>query len=156
MIKKFEDNDIEKKMFVEYWKIVAGGWVIHDAESYKQGLGNKLEIFCKQFESVSLSAIIADVLWSEQMIKLKNGYTTDPIKKGDDIWTGLSDFWKICQKYWIPEDTNEYWDKFIADASIYYDSHKDIFIRALIYAIIDDCENRLRHRTYNAKKGWRE
>ena len=31
--------------------------------------------------------------------------------KGTEEYVMFNDFWKLCQSFWIPEDTEEYWKK---------------------------------------------
>lgn len=33
--------------------------------------------------------------------------------KGSPEWNMFQDYWKLCQEFWIPEDTDEYWEQFI-------------------------------------------
>ena len=33
--------------------------------------------------------------------------------KGSEEWMMFTDFWNLCQKYWIVENTDEYWDSLV-------------------------------------------
>lgn len=46
--------------------------------------------------------------------------------KGTEEWLMFMDFWNLCQKYWQVEETDEYWDNIIADASEFSEKYKSI------------------------------
>ena len=57
--------------------------------------------------------------------------------KGSDEWVMFTDFWALCQKYWIPEGGDEYWDRVIKDAGAFCDSHNGhIFARKIAVAFL--------------------
>lgn len=31
-------------------------------------------------------------------------------QKGSKEWNMFRDYWNLCQKFWIPEDSEEYWN----------------------------------------------
>lgn len=46
--------------------------------------------------------------------------------KGTEEWLMFMDFWNLCQKHWQVEETDEYWDNIIADASEFSEKYKSI------------------------------
>ena len=36
-------------------------------------------------------------------------------QKGSEEWAMFNEYWSLVQKYYIPEDTDQYWDDVIAD-----------------------------------------
>ena len=43
--------------------------------------------------------------------------TSVKFEKGSREFAFFADFWKMVQKYYLPEDTDEYWDNLIAEAA---------------------------------------
>ena len=62
-------------------------------------------------------------------------------EKGSEEWRMFTDFWALCQKYWIPDNTDEYWDSFIRESNDFCDKYKGvtdgIFPAKLAMAILD-------------------
>ena len=46
--------------------------------------------------------------------------------KGTEEWMMFVDFWNICQKNWLVENSDSYWANIIADAHEFHDKYKDI------------------------------
>lgn len=36
------------------------------------------------------------------------------------------EFWEMCQKYWIPEDSDEYWQTIIKATDDFVEKYKDV------------------------------
>lgn len=47
-------------------------------------------------------------------------------EKGSREWYMFQDYWKLCQKYWIPESNDEYWDQMYAEISGFMGKYEDI------------------------------
>ena len=47
-------------------------------------------------------------------------------EKNSCEWYMFQDYWKLCQKFWIPENSNEYWDAVIKETNDFYKKYKDI------------------------------
>lgn len=42
-------------------------------------------------------------------------------------WHMFSDYWTLCQNYWIVEsDNNPYWDSLVEDSGVFYNKYKDV------------------------------
>lgn len=39
--------------------------------------------------------------------------------KGSDEWMMFMDFWNLCQKFWISEDTDEYYEQLIKENNFF-------------------------------------
>ena len=63
--------------------------------------------------------------------------------KGSEEWMMFMDFWKLCQDYWEPEESQEYWEN--ASESIMSFGRKYesmIFARIIALAFMDYLENK--------------
>lgn len=61
--------------------------------------------------------------------------------KGSEEWMMFMDFWKLCQDYWEPEESQEYWEN--ASESIMSFGRKYesmIFARIIALALMDYLE----------------
>ena len=57
-------------------------------------------------------------------------------------WLMFTDFWALCQKVWVPEDTDEYWENTTNLANNFIKEHKSSFARKLVNALMKDLEER--------------
>lgn len=57
-------------------------------------------------------------------------------------WLMFTDFWNLCQRVWIPEDTDTYWEEARDLADEFIKKHKRSFARALVNALLKDLEER--------------
>jgi len=44
----------------------------------------------------------------------------------------FGEFWKLAQKYYVPEESDEYWDNLIKDCSSLCNKYKDTFFLHMI------------------------
>lgn len=47
-------------------------------------------------------------------------------EKGSKEWLMFQDYWKLCQKFWVPEDNDEYWEMVKDTTDDFYEKYKDI------------------------------
>ncbi len=47
-------------------------------------------------------------------------------EKGSHEWCMFQDLWKLCQKFWIPENDDKYWENVVAETDGFYKKYKDI------------------------------
>ena len=67
--------------------------------------------------------------------------------KGSEEWMMFTDFWNLCQKYWIVEDTDEYWESVISSTNEFYEKYNHILLsRRLALAFIDAMEDVFKKR----------
>lgn len=46
--------------------------------------------------------------------------------KGSEEWMMFTDYWNLCQRYWIVEDTDEYWNSLVDCTNDFYEKYKNI------------------------------
>lgn len=66
-------------------------------------------------------------------------------EKGSEEWLMFREFWGICQKFWEPEDNDEYWEQAIDATNDFYKKYKEnneIFAKKIILAFIDTLEEK--------------
>lgn len=67
------------------------------------------------------------------------------IKKTDEEFAILQEFWKILQDFYEPEDTDEYWDKLLATTIKFEREHYDNELcRELILLILNYLERKFK------------
>lgn len=61
--------------------------------------------------------------------------------KDTDEWMLFTDFWKLCQKYWIPEDRDEWWNEALKAIDEFVKKHnKTSFAKGLALVLIQELE----------------
>ena len=67
--------------------------------------------------------------------------------KNSTEWQMFVDFWTLCQKFWVPEPTDEYWEKCVESVGQFSKEYPDITLaRGLALALINDLEERSKKR----------
>lgn len=56
--------------------------------------------------------------WTNRMASIK-------FEKTDKEWLLFTEFWKLCQKYWVPENDDSYWDDVIDDTTKFINKYND-------------------------------
>ena len=65
--------------------------------------------------------------------------------KGSEEWMMFTDFWNLCQKYWITEDTDEYWKEVLISSNEFYEKYKSIPLCGnLVIAFLDSQDEKSR------------
>lgn len=64
-------------------------------------------------------------------------------EKGSAEWNMFMDFWALCQKHWIPERNEEFWEIFIEDTMIFYEKHHTPFARSLYMSLYTEVERKI-------------
>ena len=63
--------------------------------------------------------------------------------KGSDEFEMFTDYWNLCQKYWIPENNEEYWDTALAEIDAFAKKYgMTKFARGLGSALVNGLEER--------------
>ena len=61
--------------------------------------------------------------------------------KGSSEWMMFMDYWALCQKYWKPEKTDEWWDEVIREIDVFAKKYgSTVFVRGLCMALINKLE----------------
>lgn len=53
---------------------------------------------------------------------------SEKFERGSEEWMMFTDFWNLCQKYWLVENTDEYWDSLVNSAREFYEKYKNIHL----------------------------
>lgn len=65
--------------------------------------------------------------------------------KGSEEWVLFMDFWTMCQKHWLPEENDAFWERAINDANNFCKNNGDcIFARKIAMAFLDYLECKLK------------
>lgn len=68
--------------------------------------------------------------------------------KGTEEWLMFVDYWNYCQKYWVVEDCDEYWQDLIDDSNALCKKYQDIpLARKIVFAFCETQE--LKHKEKN-------
>lgn len=60
-------------------------------------------------------------------------------EKGSREWYMFQDYWKLCQKFWIPEDNDNYWEEIFREIDDFYKKYKDIILTKGIALALVEC-----------------
>lgn len=61
--------------------------------------------------------------------------------KGTEEWTMFMEFWNLCQKYWIPENEDSWWDESLSEIDAFQKKYgSTVFVRGLSMALINHLE----------------
>lgn len=73
-------------------------------------------------------------------------------EKGSLEQRAFADMWRLYQDYWIPEDSERYWESYISDSnSIFYTYNKHPLIRDAIDSFTNYLEAKLKEERNNAE-----
>lgn len=65
------------------------------------------------------------------------------IEKGSELWHMMADYYKHMEKYWEPEQTDEYWTNILIDGNSLCEKYNNNpFLRGLIDTLWKDCRRR--------------
>lgn len=61
--------------------------------------------------------------------------------KGSEEWQMFMDYWTLCQKYWKPEQSDEWWNEVIKEIDVFAKKYgSTVFVRGLCMALINKLE----------------
>lgn len=65
--------------------------------------------------------------------------------KGSPEWLMFQDYYKLCQKYWLPDKSETYWRSLVEDTGEFLVKYKNIsFATQLYIAFITTQEEKIR------------
>lgn len=64
-------------------------------------------------------------------------------EKDSEEWKMFMDFWQLCQRHWIPDSSEKYWQAFTDETNEFYRKHPDTFSRALGNVLHKEMEKRM-------------
>lgn len=70
--------------------------------------------------------------------------------KGSEEWQMFMDYWALCQKYWKPEESDEWWEEALHDIDAFSKKYgSTVFVRGICMALVNELESKAKSR----KKG---
>lgn len=73
--------------------------------------------------------------------------------KGSEEWVIFQDFYKLCQKVWIIEDSDKYWNHVKEEIDNFWQKYKDdIFAKHLGFSILNTLEEKVRNTEFISKE----
>ncbi len=64
--------------------------------------------------------------------------------KGSEEWQMFTDFWKLCQKYWIVENSDDYWDSLVDNAGDFMNKYDTYFAKQLAIGFVESQDRKWR------------
>ena len=62
---------------------------------------------------------------------------------GSVEWFMFTTFWKLCQQFWIVENSDDYWQSLIDECNKFYNTFKDVGLsQQLTMALIEYLESK--------------
>ena len=58
----------------------------------------------------------------------------------------MPEFWELVKKYWIVEESDEYWEEAINACDKIYRKYNDVFVKKMIIAYMDYLEEKYKSR----------
>lgn len=66
--------------------------------------------------------------------------------KGSSEWMMFMDFWTLCQKYWEPDDNDDYWESVVKETDVFYRKYNSEFAKSLALTLVNELERKSRSR----------
>ena len=66
--------------------------------------------------------------------------------KGSSEWMMFMDYWALCQKYWEPDDNDDYWESVVKETDVFYRKYNSEFARSLELTLVNELERKSRLR----------
>ena len=66
--------------------------------------------------------------------------------KGSSEWMMFMDFWTLCQKYWEPDDNDDYWELVVKETDVFYRKYNSEFAKSLALTLVNELERKSRSR----------
>ena len=61
--------------------------------------------------------------------------------KGSEEWQMFMDYWTLCQKYWEPEESDEWWDEVVREVDDFCKKYgSTVFARGICLAFVNDLD----------------
>ena len=62
--------------------------------------------------------------------------------KGSSEWMMFMDYWALCQKYWEPDDNDDYWESVVKETDVFYRKYNSEFAKALALTLVNEVERK--------------
>ena len=66
--------------------------------------------------------------------------------KGSSEWMMFMDYWALCQKYWDPDDNDDYWELVVKETDVFYRKYNSEFAKSLALTLVNELERKSRSR----------
>ena len=66
--------------------------------------------------------------------------------KGSEEWLMFMDYWALCQKYWEPDDNDDYWESVVKETDVFYRKYNSEFAKSLALTLVNELERKSRSR----------
>lgn len=66
--------------------------------------------------------------------------------KGSSEWMMFMDYWTLCQKYWEPDDNDDYWESVVKETDVFYRKYNSEFAKSLALTLVNELERKSRQR----------
>lgn len=66
--------------------------------------------------------------------------------KGSSEWMMFMDYWALCQKYWEPDDNDDYWKSVVKETDVFYRKYNSEFAKSLALTLVNELERKSRSR----------
>ena len=66
--------------------------------------------------------------------------------KGSEEWQMFMDYWALCQKYWEPDDNDDYWESVVKETDVFYRKYNSEFAKSLALTLVNELERKSRPR----------
>lgn len=66
--------------------------------------------------------------------------------KGSEEWQMFMDYWALCQKYWEPDDNDDYWESVVKETDVFYRKYNSEFAKSLALTLVNELERKSRTR----------
>ena len=73
-------------------------------------------------------------------------------QKGTEEWLMFMDYWNLCQRHWVVEKADDYWEQLIQEANAFIAKYENIELaKNLALALVNTQEQILKERNGNTK-----
>ena len=66
--------------------------------------------------------------------------------KGSSEWMMFMHYWALCQKYWEPDDNDDYWESVVKETDVFYRKYNSEFAKSLALTLVNELERKSRQR----------
>ena len=66
--------------------------------------------------------------------------------KGSSECMMFMDYWALCQKYWEPDDNDDYWESVVKETDVFYRKYNSEFAKSLALTLVNELERKSRSR----------
>lgn len=61
-------------------------------------------------------------------------------EKGSEEFRFFGEFWKMAQKHYLPDGSDDYWDQLLTDAAMLGKKYNGLFFKCIIQGFLDYAE----------------